>query len=90
MARSERPAWNPIQAVAQAIADGEPWILAWTLHSATSYRRLSRETGIPDHRLDDIYQGAAPGRSELAALASAWKVDLDDVMRTLPGETPAQ
>jgi hypothetical protein len=90
MARSERPAWSPLQAVAQAIADGEPWILAWTLHSATSYRLLSRETGIPDDRLDEIYRGAAPGRSELAALARVWKADLDDVMLTLPRQTPAQ
>ncbi|HEX7694034.1 MAG TPA: hypothetical protein VF409_06065 [Sphingomonas sp.] len=90
MARPERTGWNPLQAVAQAIADGEPWILAWTLHSATSYRLLSRETGIPDHRLDEIYRGAAPGRSELAALARVWKADLDDVMLTLPRETPAQ
>ncbi|WP_066816930.1 hypothetical protein [Sphingomonas mali] len=90
MARPDRPTWNPLQAVAQAIADGEPWILAWTLHSATSYRLLSRGTGIPDHRLDDIYRGAPPGRSELAALARVRKADLDDVMLTLPGETPAQ
>lgn len=90
MARPERTGWNPLQAVAQAIADGEPWILAWTLHSATAYRRLSRETGIPDHRLDDIYRGAPPHRSELATLARVWKADLDDVMLTLPRETPAQ
>lgn len=90
MARPERPAWNPLQAVAQAIADGEPWILAWTLHSATSYRLLSRQTGIPDHRLDDIYRGAAPGPTELTALAKVWKADLDDVMLTLPRETPTQ
>jgi len=90
MARPDRPTWNPLQAVAQAIADGEPWILAWTLHSATSYRRLSRETGIPDYRLDEIYRGARAGRSELAALARVWKADLDDVMLTLPRETPAE
>ena len=90
MARSDRPAWNPLQAVAQAIADGEPWILAWTLHSATSYRLLSRQTGIPDHRLDDIYRGAPPRRTELAALARVWKIDLDDVMLTLPPGTPVE
>lgn len=90
MAWPERTGWNPLQAVAQVIADGEPWILAWTLHSATAYRRLSRETGIPDHRLDDIYRGAPPRPAELAALAGVWKVDLDDVMLTLPRETPAQ
>ena len=90
MARSQRTGWNPLQAVAQAIADGEPWILAWTLHSATSYRRLSRETGIPDYRLDDIYRGVPPGRSELAALARVWKVDLDEVMLTLPPGTAVE
>ena len=90
MARPGRPAWDPLQAVAQAIADGEPWLLAWTLHSATSYRLLSRETGIPDHRLDDIYRGDPPRRTELAALARAWKAELDDVLLTLPRETPAE
>jgi hypothetical protein len=89
MARPDRAAWNPLPAVAQAIADGDPWILAWTLHSATPYRRLSRETGIPDHRLDEIYRGAPPGRTELVALAKVWKADLDDVLLTLPPETPA-
>jgi len=84
MARHERRAWNPLQAVAQAIADGEPWLLAWTLQSATSYRLLSRQTGIPDHRLDELYRGATPNTGELAALAKAWKADLDEVMLTLP------
>lgn len=84
MFRPERPHWNPLQAVAQAIAAGEPWILAWTLQSTTSYRLLSRQTGIPEHRLDQIYLGASVSRSELAAPAGAWRIDVDEVMLTLP------
>lgn len=87
MARPGRQGWNPLPAVAQAIADGEPWLLAWALQSATSYRRLSRESGIANARLDELYHGAAPSGDELAALAGVWKADLDEVQLTLPPGT---
>jgi len=70
----ERPHWNPLPAVAQAIATGEPWLLAWALQSATPYRLLSRTSGITEARLDEIYRGARVSRAELAALAGAWKM----------------
>jgi len=84
MARPERPQWNPLSAVAQAIADGEPWLLAWSLLSTTSYRMLSRESGIGDRRLDEIYRGASVTAAELSALANAWRADVNDVILTLP------
>jgi hypothetical protein len=80
----ERQHWNPLPAVAQAIATGEPWLLAWALQSATPYRLLSRTSGIPDHRLDELYRGASVSRAELVALAKAWKVEVDQVLLTLP------
>ena len=86
----ERPQWDPLPAVAQAIAGGEPWLLAWALQSVTPYRLLSRACGIPDHRLDQLYQGAAVSRSELVALAKAWKVEVDQVVLTLPAGTLAE
>jgi len=86
----ERPNWNPLPAVAQAIATGEPWLLAWALQSATPYRLLSRASGIPDHRLDQLYRGAPVSRTELAALAAAWKVEVDQVMLTLPAGALAE
>jgi hypothetical protein len=86
----ERPFWSPLHAVAQGIAAGEPWILAWTLQSATPYRLLSRQSGLPEHRLDQIYLGATVTRSELAALARAWKIDVEEVMLTLPPGTLAE
>jgi hypothetical protein len=84
LVRPERPMWNPLPAVAQAIAAGEPWLLAWALQSATSYRMLSRKSGIADLRLDQIYLGATVSRGELTALAKAWNADLDEVLLTLP------
>jgi hypothetical protein len=80
----ERSDWNPLPAVAQAIATGEPWLLAWALQSATAYRLLSRVSGIPDHRLDELYRGASVSRWELVALAKAWKIEVDQIMLTLP------
>jgi len=83
MARLERPRWDPLPAVAQAIADGEPWLLAWTLHSTTPYRLLARESGVCDRRLDELYRGATVSAEELAALARVWRVDLEHVLPTL-------
>jgi len=86
----EHTHWEPVPAVAQAIAGGEPWLLAWALQSATPYRLLSRKSGIPDHRLDALYRGAPVSRAELAALAEAWKIEVDQVMLTLPAGTLAE
>jgi hypothetical protein len=84
MVRPDRPHWGPLPAVAQAIADGEPWLLAWTLHSTTPYRLLARESGVSIQRLDELYRGAAVSMEELAALARVWRVDLKQVLPTLP------
>lgn len=86
----ERPHWDPLPAVAQAIATGEPWLLAWALQSATPYRLLSRKSGITDDRLDALYRGAPVSRAELAALADTWKIAVDQIMLTLPAGTLAE
>ncbi len=83
----ERPHSEPRPAVAQAIAGGEPWLLARALQSATPYRLLSRKSGVPDSRLDALYRGAPVSRAELAALADAWNVELGQVELTLPPGT---
>jgi len=57
---------------------------------ASSRRLLSRTSGIPDHRLDQLYKGAPVSRTELAALAAAWKVEIDQVMLTLPAGALAE
>jgi hypothetical protein len=80
--QSERT-WQ-LPAVAQAIADGEPWLLAWTLQSATPYRLLSRQSGVSEDRLDDLYDGAPVSRAEIDALARAWRADTEQVLLTLP------
>ena len=86
----ERRHWDPLPAVAQAIATGEPWLLAWALQSATPYRLLSRASGIAASRLDELYQGAPVSRAELAALANAWKIEVDQVVLTLPAGVLAE
>jgi hypothetical protein len=80
----ERPHRKRLPAVAQAIAAGEPWLLAWTLQSTTPWHLLSSESGIPERRLDDLYRGADVSRTELVALARVWKVDVDQIVSTLP------
>jgi hypothetical protein len=89
MARPERSHWDPLPAVAQAMADGEPWLLAWSLQSITSYRSLSRASGLSNHRLEEIYCGAPVTREELSALAKAWRAEPRDLVLTLPASMQA-
>lgn len=78
----------PLHAVAQAIAAGESWLIAWALQPFTvPYRRLSRECGIDDTRLRAIDRGAPITRGELGALAKAWKVDVSSIELTMPPGT---
>ena len=84
MVRPALPDWRPLQAVQQAIADGETWLFAWALHSTVSYRHLSRDSGIPEHRLMEIDDGSPVTRSEFQALVSAWRADPKDVLVTMP------
>ncbi|WP_034161452.1 hypothetical protein [Sphingomonas sp. ERG5] len=86
----ERPHWHPLPAVAQAIATGEPWLLAWALQSAIPYRLLAQKSGISDARLDELYRGAPVSRAELAALAATWKIEVEQVMLTLPAGALAE
>ena len=77
----------PLQAVAQAIANGETWLFAWAMQSTISYRLLSRECRIKQERLLEIDEGAPITPDELAALARTWKVEPADIVRTLPPGT---
>lgn len=85
-----RPRWAddppapPLQAVAQAMEAGETWLFAWAMQSTVSYRLLSRECRIKQDRLLAIDAGAPMTLDELAALAKTWRVDPDDIRRTLP------
>jgi len=89
MVGRDNPHWDPLPAVAQGIASGEPWIIAWALQSTTPYRLLSRESGISEQRLDDLYRGASVSHAEIAALAKVWRIGIDQVMLTLPAGTLA-
>ena len=81
------PVAPPLHAVAQDIAAGESWLVAWAMLSTVPYRRLSRESGIGEPRLQDIDRGAPITRSDLTALAKAWKVDASAIALTLPPGT---
>jgi len=78
------PVPPPLQAVAEAMADGETWLFAWAIQSTVSYRLLSRECRIKEPRLLEIDAGSPITRDELAALAKVWKVTPADIMLTLP------
>lgn len=78
------PPLPPLQEVAQAIADGETWLFAWTMQSTVSYRHLSRDCRIKQERLLEIDAGEPMTLDELAALAKVWRVHPDDIRRTLP------
>jgi len=73
-----------LHAVAQAIEAGETWLFAWAMQSTISYRLLARECRIKQERLLEIDEGSPMTIEELAALAKTWRVDPDDIRRTLP------
>lgn len=84
---ANEPVPAPLHAVAQDIAAGESWLVAWAMLSTVPYRRLSRESGIGEERLRNIERGAPITRSDLIALAKAWKVDASAIVLTLPAGT---
>ena len=74
----------PVQAVMQAIADGEHWLLAWNRQTDIIYRLLAKESGIGKDRLRAIEAGEMATRAEVTALARTWRVDARAVENTLP------
>jgi hypothetical protein len=78
------PAFGPGHPVARMIADGDRWLLAWTMQSCVPYERLAKRTRLSMERIFAIEQGSPLTLPELQALADAWKADLTSVIASLP------
>jgi len=92
--KGERPlvkhlsVWSDDHPVAQGIRSGDRWFTAWMHQYATPYPRLAQITGIPKDRFPAIEAGGPVSRAELEALARAWCVSVDDLIKSI-GAGPA-
>ena len=65
----------PTQGIAHRIASGETPFYAWRVESTTTVRKLARDSGIAEDRIDRFERGCAfPHADELEALAKALRV----------------
>jgi hypothetical protein len=71
--------------VTHAIATGSYWFEAWVMQQNTPWPRLSKTTGIPQNRLLAISSGDDVSRAEVDALARAWSVSSNDLIRSIDG-----
>lgn len=65
--------------VAQSIRHGSRWFDAWVAQMGTPYAVLTKKAKIPQERLFELSQGAAPTREEIEALAPLWFVTPEDL-----------
>ncbi len=75
---------TPSSPVMRMIAEGDHWFNAWMFQQATALARLARTTGIAVARLHAMQQGDRVSRAEIDALARAWSVSAEGLIRTLP------
>ena len=72
--------------VAHMIATGSYWVSAWLAQKSTPLAALARTTGIPIARLSTIStKGTEVSRAEIDALARAWSVSSEDLIRSIDG-----
>lgn len=77
--------WSSEHPVALDIRDGTHWFQAWLTQKTTPYARLSKLTGIPSQRFDAIQRGDAVSRAEVDALARAWAISANDLIKSIDG-----
>ena len=85
--KGERPivhpplSWSEQSTVARVIQTGDRWLYAWVMQQ--SARNLSRKSGIPQARLDELYHGGDPTEEELAALAGPLRTDVPSLKASI-------
>lgn len=86
----ERPLdrFTPDHPVARTISQGDHWFYAWLAQKSTPLVRLARITGIPAERFFPIQRGGDVSRAELDALARAWSVSTQDLIRSMAEPRP--
>lgn len=78
-------AYDSSHPVANMIATGTPWFLAWQFQQCLPDVKLARLTGIDPARIHALGGGAPVRRAELDALAAAYGVEPSDIIASLPG-----
>jgi hypothetical protein len=79
--------WSSSHPVAADIRDGTHWFHAWLAQKCTPYARLAKLTGIPPRRFDAILRGDLVSRAEIDALARAWSVSTNDLIKSINGRS---
>lgn len=75
---------TPTSPVVISIAEGDHWFDAWVAEACTPWSKLARLSGIPGPRFSAIRGGDKISRAEIDALARAWSVSSEDLIRTIP------
>lgn len=70
--------------VARAIRTGSRWFEAWQFQNALPTVRLAKLTGMSPDRIAQLNHGAPVLVGEVMALASAYGVQPDDIIASLP------
>lgn len=79
--------WSGDHPVASDIRGGTFWFQAWLTQKTTPYARLTKMTGIPLRRFHAIQQGDAVSRAEIDALARAWAISANDLIKSIDGQS---
>ncbi|MBN8818708.1 MAG: hypothetical protein J0I80_08310 [Sphingomonas sp.] len=67
--------WSEDCTIARAIRTGDNWLYAWIAQQAVAMEKLSKRSGIPAARLDDLWRNQEATDGELAALAGPFRTD---------------
>jgi hypothetical protein len=67
--------WSEDCTVARGIRSGDNWLYAWIAQQAVHMEKLSKGSGIPAARLDDLWRGQEATDGELEALAGPFRTD---------------
>lgn len=76
--------WGPGHPVYRMMADGDSWLDAWQTQGGMTYPEITRRTGIPASRLNDIEDGMPISRAEIDALADLWHSPASALIDSLP------
>lgn len=93
--KGERPVvkevapYTPEHPVARWIADGDSWVMAWVGQMTTPWPVISRKTGIPMERIEELDDGEEPTDEEVEKLAALWWTTPTGLRKSIDDARPA-